>query len=377
MKCVDIDKARYMLTFQIFLLSVSMFGNSGGGMFGQPTSSSSGSLFGASSGFGSVSNPSSGLFGAGAAHASGGGLFGATPTPGGALFGASTTNPSAGGGLFGASTTTPPAGGGLFGASPTTPAAGGGMFGASSTTPLSGGGLFGASTTTPVAGGGLFGASTTTPSAGGGMFGASSTTPSSGGGLFGGSTATPSAGGGLFGSSATGAAGSLAGVRTGVLEHRKLDELLHSWDGRLNQQASLFAKFAENVVSVDNQLIHGQRTLKELGEEFGKIRASAQKIDLEISHVHAQQDALGKLLAQISVTLGGGNTGHTDNKAGVVGAQIDDLERALDGVVADLDKIITGTEGSGKNKISGLAKLLQLHQNSIDALSSQINDMRN
>ncbi|KAH7041793.1 nucleoporin complex subunit 54-domain-containing protein [Linnemannia elongata] len=89
-------------------------------------------------------------FGAPAAPAAGGSLFGGAAPATGSLFGAKPAAPA--GGLFGAAA---PAGGSLFGA-PATSAPGTGLFGAASSAPAAGG-LFGVSAAP--ASGGLFGAS--------------------------------------------------------------------------------------------------------------------------------------------------------------------------------------------------------------------------
>lgn len=205
-----------------------------GGLFGTPSSSSSG-LFGSISAapatgglFDSTSSsaaPSGGLL---AASKSSGGLFGAAATlttivssesvpsiaptakPSGGLFG--TPASSASGGIFGAATSSVPSTGGIFSSTVTssvaatassTPskATAGGLFGAVSSTTPALGGLFGtlsSAATTNTSGDGLFGAASTAPA--GGIFGASTSTSS--GGLFG-SSSVSSASGNLFGSSIT------------------------------------------------------------------------------------------------------------------------------------------------------------------------------
>ncbi|GAA5985765.1 hypothetical protein JCM5350_005274 [Sporobolomyces pararoseus] len=173
--------------------------------------------------FGASSTPA---FGAPAAPATGGGLFGSSSTT--PAFGAAPAAPSTG---FGS---TPASGGGLFGSSGTSafgqpatsqPAAGGGLFGSAPSQPATGG-LFGSSTgtggfgqpaapaSTPAFGG--FGATQNKPATTGFSFGSNNTTTpaSTGGGLFGstpaatsqpsnpfGQPAAPATGGGLFGSS--------------------------------------------------------------------------------------------------------------------------------------------------------------------------------
>jgi len=117
--------------------------------------------------------PSTSLFGASPAPASGG-LFGApAPAPSGGLFGAKPAAP-AGGSLFGAPTPAPAPAGGLFGSTPAPAPATGGLFGSTPAPAPATGGLFG-STPAPAAGGGLFGAAPA-PAAGG-LFSAVPTTP--------------------------------------------------------------------------------------------------------------------------------------------------------------------------------------------------------
>ncbi|XP_052223652.1 nuclear pore complex protein Nup214-like isoform X3 [Dreissena polymorpha] len=190
-----------------------------GGLLGQPTTTTSGGLFGQPT----TTTNSGGLFGQPTTTTNSGGLFGqpTTTTNSGGFFGQPATVNS--GGLFGQPATINS--GGLFGEPATTTS--GGLFGQPATT--NSGGLFGQSTTTTNSGG-LFGQPSTANS--GGLFGQPATTTSGGlfgqtvtsGGIFGqpaapssgglfGQTSTPSSGG-LFGQPATTSSGGLFGQPT-------------------------------------------------------------------------------------------------------------------------------------------------------------------
>lgn len=199
----------------------SGFGSStanSGGLFGNPAKKPSTGLFGSTPAAPASSAPAnqpSSSFGAPAS----GGLFGQKP-PAATGFGAtqpstSTSDPSfvakpqASGGLFGSSNNA--ASGGLFGSATSNAAPSGGLFGSSnsnnqSTAPL--GGLFGSSNTNTSLGntapGGLFGLSTAAPSTAGsgGLFG--SNNASKPGGLFGQLAPQTNTTGGLFGGSTSG-----------------------------------------------------------------------------------------------------------------------------------------------------------------------------
>ena len=290
------------------------FGGFGG--FGAPTSSSAATT----NVFGSA--PSGGLFGAPAASASGSGLFGSAPAPATGLFGATPASAPAGG-LFGATPASAPAGG-LFGSTPAAAPATGLFGSAPASAPATG--LFGANPTT-----------TTTGTA-------------------------------------------MSAARQGVLEHRKLDEVLNQWESRMTSQAQIFAKFAETVTSVDHQLIFNSKKMKEISDDFLKVKANSQKVDLEISTVHAQQEALGRLINQIETTLSREKAGFsttalpTSDRLVAVYGQLDDLERNLDDIVAELDRAVDSS--SSNQRISGLVKLISLHQNSIDSLTAQSEELK-
>ncbi|KAL2131450.1 hypothetical protein VTI74DRAFT_5098 [Chaetomium olivicolor] len=204
--------------------SGGLFGNkpATGGLFGSSTTTTqptqTGGLFGgATTGFGTTNNATTGGFGSTTTN-TGGGLFGNTNTAAAKPTGFSFGN-TGGTGAFGSSTTTAPA----FGTNTNTTSTGGGLFGGGTQTNTAGGGLFGggqqqqqqttgtgfgsAGFGTQNTGGGLFGTQQQKP---GGLFGNTSTTTGTTGGLFGGTntgtttgfgagTTTQPATGGLFG----------------------------------------------------------------------------------------------------------------------------------------------------------------------------------
>lgn len=212
--------------------SGGLFGNkpaTTGGLFGNnnttTTPQTGGGLFGsASGGFGSNNNATATTGGFGTSAS--GGLFGNNaaqnkPATGGFSFGNTAANNTATTGGFGTSASTgfgsantANTGGGLFGNNTTTtPATGGGLFGntqAQQNTTGAFGGGFGQQNQTQQAGGGLFGAAATKPATGG-LFGASTTTPATGGGLFGNAGAQQTTGG-AFGAQ-NNASGGLFGAK--------------------------------------------------------------------------------------------------------------------------------------------------------------------
>jgi len=198
-------------------------GTTGGGLFGNNNTSSTG-LFGNTGGAFGNTNTSTGAFGsisgANNTNTGGGGLFGSANTTGntggGGLFGG-TNNASntGGGGLFGnTNNTSGTGGGGLFGnTGNTSNTGGGGLFGNTNNANNTGGGLFGNTNNTGnPSGGGLFGStSNTSNTGGGGLFGSTNTNSlnnntNTTGGLFGSSSPglNSNTGGGLFGNTASG-----------------------------------------------------------------------------------------------------------------------------------------------------------------------------
>ena len=153
----------------------------------------------------------------------------------------------------------------------------------------------------------------------------------------------------------------------------------------MTSQAQIFAKFSETVISVDHQLIFNSKQVKQISDDFSKLKTNSQKVDLEIANIHAQQEALGKLISQIESTLSREKAGFstsalpTSDRLVAVYAQLDDLERNLDTIISELDRTVESgsVSGSGSSqRIAGLIKLLSLHQNSIETLTAQTEDLR-
>ncbi|KII94620.1 hypothetical protein PLICRDRAFT_169358 [Plicaturopsis crispa FD-325 SS-3] len=175
---------------------MSIFGQNNNTGGSQPSNN----IFGNAQGSGGASNN---VFGGGlntgAKPATGGGLFGSTPS----IFGSGNTSaPASGGGLFG---------GGASGNTATTSAGGGGLFGGgapaapatapSNPNPLFGGGAAATNTSSAPTSAPLFGGGSTTTGTGGGLFGGSgASTSTNTNPLFGGQpSSTAPASGGLFG----------------------------------------------------------------------------------------------------------------------------------------------------------------------------------
>lgn len=176
-----------------------------------------------------------------------------------------------------------------------------------------------------------------------------------------------------------------------MLEHRPVDELLSNWEGRISQQASVFQKFASDVVSVDKQLIQSARRLKELSDEHTVLKQKSQHIDAAIKSVWDHQEALGKLLSHIQEELTRDRSAHTSQHAGsslsgagssseraaAVWSQISDLESDVSDIIRDIDRIgASPGEEDGCGNLAGLAKLIKLHARSIVSLQQQTSELK-
>ena len=210
-----------------------------------------------------------------------------------------------------------------------------------------------------------------------------------------GAASTPAATGGLFGSTTpaatTAPSAGLSQVKANVLEHRPVDELLASWESRIAQQASVFQKFASDVVSVDKQLIQSARRLKELSDEHTVLKQKSQHVDAAVKSVWDHQEALGKLLSHIQDELSRDRSAHASQYAGsslsgagssseraaALWSQLMDMETDVDDIIRDIERIGTGAEEEvcGSN-LSGLTKLIKLHAHSIASLQQQTNDIK-
>ena len=166
-----------------------------------------------------------------------------------------------------------------------------------------------------------------------------------------------------------------------------------NWENRISQQASIFQKFASDVVNVDKQLIQSARRLKELSDEHSVIKQKSSHIDSAIKSIWDHQDALGKLLSHIQDEInrdrstsgaqypGGAmsGTGSASERGSALWSQILDMETEVNDIVRDIESINSGTVNSDEScqgNLSGLVKLIKLHAHSIATLQQQTNDAR-
>lgn len=173
-----------------------------------------------------------------------------------------------------------------------------------------------------------------------------------------------------------------------MLEHRPADELLANWENRIAQQATVFQRFATDVVSVDKQLIQSARRLKELSDEHNVLKQKSQHIDAAVKSVNDHQEALGKLLSHIQDELSRDRTAHASQYAGssmsgagsssertaAVWSQLVDLENEVNDIVRDIEKV--GTDEDCGGNLTGLTKLIKLHAHSIATLQQQTADIK-
>jgi 4-diphosphocytidyl-2C-methyl-D-erythritol kinase len=162
-----------------------------------------------------------------------------------------------------------------------------------------------------------------------------------------------------------------------------VDELLASWENRISQQATVFQKFASDVVSVDKQLIQSARRLKELSDEHNVLKQKSQHIDAAIKSVNDHQDALGKLLSHIQEELSRDRAAHasqyalsgsgsSSERAAAVWSQLCDIENEVNAIIKDVERIGAPEEGN----LSSLTKLIKLHAHSISSLQQQTAQIR-
>jgi hypothetical protein len=186
---------------------------------------------------------------------------------------------------------------------------------------------------------------------------------------------------------------SLAQAKANLLEHRPIEEVLANWENRISQQASIFQKFASDVVSVDKQLIQSARRLRELSDEHSVIKQKSSHIDSAIKSIWDHQDALGKLLSHIQEELSRDRvssavqysgavlsaTGSASERGAALWSQILDMETEINDIVRDVESISSGTvhsDESSQGSLSSLMKLIKLHAHSIATLQQQTNDTR-
>ncbi|CAK0909014.1 unnamed protein product [Prorocentrum cordatum] len=367
-----------------------------GGLFGAGASGAASGDVGGLFGAGAASAGAAGLFGAGASGAASGagGLFGAA-SGAGAVFGAGTSGAASGAGaLFGAGTGAASGAGGLFGAA----SGAGAVFGAGTSGAASGagalfgaasgaGGLFGAGASGAASGAGaLFGAGTGGAAASGGLFGASGGASAGAGGLFGASTSGSA--GALFGASAGAAAagasagaGTLQQAKAAVVEHRKVSDLMRTWEERVHKQAQHFESFAAQVMQNDTEIIAYAAKVKGLASEHEKLKNRQERVDTSIQQIWEQQDALGRLLASLEDTLQTRLPGPAagalvpegaHRRAQVLTAQLDELDRQAEELARETE---TARSTLYAEPLTSVVRVLDAHASALDSIQAQASSL--
>ena len=98
-------------------------------------------------------------------------------------------------------------------------------------------------------------------------------------------------------------------AKVGAVEHRKVEELLRSWEERISNQTTTFARFADQILQVDTSIIANANKLREMSQDTSQLRHKQETVDQSIKQLNEQQDSLAQLLNQLQdalATRGGG-----------------------------------------------------------------------
>ncbi len=134
---------------------------------------------------------------------------------------------------------------------------------------------------------------------------------------------------------------------------------MSQWEQRMEEQAAQFGKFADEVLAVDKQLVMNQRRLKEISENYQKLKTNTVKLDQEIANISSHQESLSRLLTQM---VEKNEREVSERKICTVNDQLTDLESQIDKIAESIEAI------SANKKINAVVQLLGIHSKTLDAL---------
>jgi len=165
-----------------------------------------------------------------------------------------------------------------------------------------------------------------------------------------------------------------------VVEHRKVTDLLHSWEERIHKQAQHFETFATQILQVDTEIIANAGKVKNLRAEHAQLKSRQEAADQSIMQILQQQDALGCLLTSLQEALraqtpqGGEAMRPTPNhqRARVLSVQLDELDRQADDLARETQAVQSALYAE---PLTTVVRVLDAHASALDSMQSQVGGM--
>lgn len=162
-----------------------------------------------------------------------------------------------------------------------------------------------------------------------------------------------------------------------MVEHRKVTDLLHSWEERIHKQAQHFETFATQILQVDTEIIANAGKVKNLRAEHAQLKSRQEAADQSIMQILEQQDALGRLLTSLQEALkaqapqGNEIVRPTQNhhRARVLSVQLDELDRQADDLARETQAVQSALYAE---PLTTVVRVLDSHASALDSMQSQV-----
>eukprot|EP00388_Colpodella_angusta_P023237 GDKJ01059336.1.p1 GENE.GDKJ01059336.1~~GDKJ01059336.1.p1 ORF type:complete len:210 (-),score=59.93 GDKJ01059336.1:46-675(-) len=181
------------------------------------------------------------------------------------------------------------------------------------------------------------------------------------------------------------------------LMHRRVDEVLRSWESKVNTQVQSFSVLADSVVKADTDLLANVKSVEQLCRDFSVLSSRQGSLEQSIEHVVSQQDALSDLLDAVEASLAISSSVVTNNSSGdldvATNSANDSFYRRARHLISQLEEVELQTgelfsrlgnampsssSGSGSTDSNDAALVLNVmsnHQQSLCLLSNEVENV--
>jgi len=170
-----------------------------------------------------------------------------------------------------------------------------------------------------------------------------------------------------------------------VVEHRKANDLLRTWEERIHKQAQHFDAFATHVLQFDTEIIANAAKVKALRAEHAQLKFRQEAADQSVQQIYEQQDALARLLAgleealraKLPADLSAGATQaaglpgvpRAHQQAKVLTTQLDELDRQVEDLAKETETVQSTLYAE---PLATVVRVLDGHASALDAIQGQV-----
>lgn len=160
-----------------------------------------------------------------------------------------------------------------------------------------------------------------------------------------------------------------------VIEHRKVNDLLRTWEERVHKQAQHFETFATQILQFDTEIIANVGKIKTLRQEHDQLKWRQDAVDVSIQQIWEQQDSLARLLTGLQDVLAAkippeAGSAKVHQQAKVLTVQLDELDRQAEELAKET-KTVQSTLYAGP--LTTAVQVLDAHASALDAIQMQAN----